>query len=156
MRRYPPFYRRLRCLVALGLLAAGVCGLLVLWNAVEPHCTTVVLDRLPSPDGAWFAVNEEFTCDVVSSDIGGGISLVTTEPPSRYVPVLVVDLGGYADQQRPHIAWSAPNVLRVTVPLHSLLHIPDRATDGVRLDLHFDPDDLAARADWLKQRNQSP
>jgi hypothetical protein len=156
MRLSRPFHRRPGWVIALGTLVAAVYGLSMLWDAVEPACTTVVLDRLSSPDGAWFAVNEAFTCDVVSSDIGGGISLVTTEPPFRSMAMLVVDTGGYADQQRPHIAWPAPNVLRVTVPLHALLHIPTGKTDGVRLDIHFDPDDPAARADWLQQTDRLP
>jgi hypothetical protein len=128
----------------------------MLWNEMKPNCATVVLDRLPSPDGAWFAVNEEFVCEMVDSDIGGGVHLVTTKPPFQEIPLLVVDVGGYADQQRPHIAWSAPDVLRITVPLHSLLNILTRQAEGVRVDIHFDPDDPAARAAWLKQTNQSP
>ena len=128
----------------------------MLWSAMTPGCTTVVLDRLPSPDGEWFAVNEQFTCNTVESDIGGGVRLVTTKRPLRDIRLLVVDTGGYADQQRPYIAWSAPNVLRVTLPLHSLLHIPTRQADGVHVDIHFDPDDPAARAAWLKQTDQSP
>jgi len=78
-----------------------------------------------------------------------------TKPPFREIQVLGVDTGGHEDE-RPVIAWSAPNVLRVTVPLHSLLNILTRQADGVHVDIHFDPDDPAARAAWLKQTDQSP
>jgi hypothetical protein len=150
MRWYSAFHRRPACLVALVALAVVVYGLSMLWNEMKPNCAAVVLDRLPSPDGAWFAINKEFVCEMVDSDIGGGVHLVTTKPPFREIPLLVVDVGGYADQQRPHIAWSAPHVLRITVPLHSLLHIMTRQAEGVRVDIHFDPDDPAARAAWPK------
>jgi hypothetical protein len=135
-----------------------VYGLSALWDAVKPGCTSVVLDRLPSPDGAWVAVSEEFTCDVgflAGSDIAVGVRLVATKPPLRDVHLVGVDTGGHEDE-RPHIAWSAPNVLRVTVPLHSLLNILTRQAAGVRVDIHFDPDDPTARAVWLKQTDQSP
>jgi hypothetical protein len=58
--------------------------------------------------------------------------------------------------ERPLVAWSASNVLRITVPLRSLLNILTRQAGGVRVDIHFDPDDLAARAAWLKQTNLPP
>ena len=128
----------------------------MLWSGMRPNCTTVVLDRAPSPDGMWVAVNEKFVCKVVESDIEGEVHLVMTKLPFREIPLLLIGYGSYANQQRPHIAWSVPGVLRVTAPLHSLLHVLKKQTDGVRLDLHFDPDDPAARAAWLKQPGQPP
>jgi hypothetical protein len=158
MRSRPSFFRRPGCLIALGMLAAVVYGLSMLWDAIKPGCRGGVLDRLPSPDGALIAVTDEFICDVgflPSTVTPAGVDLVTTKPPFRDTRLLVVDTGGYADQ-RPSVAWAAPNVLRITVPLHSLLHILTRQAGGVRVDIHFDPDDPAARAAWLKQTNQSP
>jgi hypothetical protein len=130
----------------------------MLWDAVKPGCTSVVLDRLPSPDGAWVAVSEEFTCDMgflPTSDIAVEVRLVATKPPPRDIHLVGVETDGIADE-RPHTAWSAPNVLRVTVPLRSFLNITTKQAEGVRVDIHFDPDDPAARAAWLKQTNQSP
>lgn len=103
MKPRSPFFRRL---VALGILAAVVCGLSVLWNEMRPNCTTIVLDRVPSPDGVWVAVNEKFVCEVVESDIEGEVHLVTTRPPFREIPLLLIGYGSYVNRQRPHIAWS--------------------------------------------------
>lgn len=158
MNSPPRFYRRPGCLVALGLLMAVAYGLSMLWDAVKPGCTTVVLDRLPSPGGVWLAVDEESTCDVgflAGSDVVVGVRLLATKPPVRDIQVVGVDTGGYVDE-RPLVAWSASNVLRITVPLYSYLNILTRKVDGVRVDIHFDPDDPAARAAWLKQTDQSP
>jgi len=140
------------------MLGAVVFALSMLWDAVKPGCTVLVLDRLPSPDGAWVAVSEEATCDVgllAMTDVAVGVHLVTTKPPVRDIHLLGVDTGGH-ESERPLIAWSAPDLLRVTVPLYSCLNVLTRQAEGVRVDVQFDPDDPAARAAWLKQTGQSP
>jgi hypothetical protein len=142
------------CLLALGMLAVLVFGLSTLWHAVIPpgKCTNVVLDRLPSPDGSWVAVTDEDICDVgsFSTDITAGVNLVSTIPPLRDIVVLGVDTGGN-DNERPLVAWSAPDVLRVTMGLRSILKVLTRQVEGVRVNVQFDPDDPPARAAWLKQ-----
>jgi hypothetical protein len=157
MRLSRPFCRHPGWVIALGTIVVVVYGLSILWDAMKPGCTSVVLDRLPSPDGAWVAVSEEFTCEMgfSMSDIAVGVRLVATKPPLQDVHLIGVDTGGNEDE-RPRAAWLAPNVLRITVPLNSLLHILTRQAGGVRVDIHFDPDDPAARADWLKQTGQAP
>ena len=120
---------------------------------MRPRCTNAVLDRLPSPDGAWIAVIDEDTCDVgllAMTDITAGVNLVSTKPPLRDIAVLGVDTGGH-DDDRPRVAWSAPDVLWVTVPLRSILKVLTRHVEGVRVNVQFDPDDAEARAAWLKE-----
>lgn len=144
--------------MALGVLAAFVYGLSILWDAVKPGCTDVVLNRLPSLNGAWVAVSEESTCDVgllAMTDVAVGVHLITTKSTRRDIFLLSVDTGGH-DDERPLVAWYAPNVLRVTVPLYSYLNVLTRHADGVQVDVQFDPDDPAARAVWLKHTDQPP
>ena len=155
MTRFPAFLARVGgCHLALGMLAAFVFGLSTLWHAVIPpgKCTNVVLDRLPSPGGSWVAVTDEDICDVgsFSTDITAGVNLVSTIPPLRDIVVLGVDTGGN-DNERPLVAWSAPDVLRVTMGLRSILKVLTRQVEGVRVNVQFDPDDPPARAAWLKQ-----
>jgi len=61
-----------------------------------------------------------------------------------------VETSGNADE-RPRVAWSSPNVLRITRPLRSLPKVLTRQAEGVQVDVHFDPDDPTARAAWLEQ-----
>jgi len=158
MRRSFVLFRRPGCLLVLGMLAALVVGLSILWDAVRPRCTDTVLDRLPSPDGSWVAVIDEDTCDVgllAMTDITAGVHLLTTKPPLRDIDVLGVDTGGN-DSERPRVAWSAPNVLRVTVFQYAILKVLTRQAEGIQVDVHFDPVDPAARAIWLEQHGLPP
>jgi len=69
--------------------------------------------------------------------------------------VLSIDTRGH-DEARPLVAWTAPDVLRVTVPNISHLSMMTRAFQGVKIDLRFDPDDPAARAAWLRKYDLRP
>ncbi len=60
------------------------------------------------------------------------------------------------DALRPRVTWSAPDVLRVTVPVFAFMKIRTLHAYGVRVDLHFDPDDMAARARWLREQDLPP
>lgn len=143
--------------MALGVAAASLVGAAVWWNTKAPDCAHATIERLPSPDGRLVAIIEEYTCDVgIGGDaITAGVHLRTATQPFREIVLLGVDTGGYAED-RPIIAWSAPNVLRVTVPMESFLKILTRHAEGVRVDLHFDPDDPTGRAAWLKEIGHSP
>lgn len=142
--RYPAFLPRLGCLLALGMLTVFVLAVSRLWNAVQPpgKCTHVVLDRLPSPDGAWVAVIDEYTCDVgsFSTAITAELHLITTKPALRDIDLLGVDTGGN-DNERPRVAWSVSNVLRVTVPLSDYLRFRNKFVEGVQVDIRFGQDD---------------
>jgi hypothetical protein len=71
------------------------------------------------------------------------------------VDILGVDTGGNVDE-RPLVVWSAPNMLRVTVEVRAYLKILTRHAYGARVDLRFDPDDPAARAEVLRERHDDP
>jgi hypothetical protein len=142
MRWYPTFFRRPGCLLALAMLVAVV---IALWKPGEPEqlgCTDVVLDRLPSPDGAWVAVMDESNCEVGmgGNAITAGVHLVKTKPPLQDIDLLRVDTGGDIDD-RPRVAWSAPNGLQVTVPLYDYLRLRYTSVEGLQVDVRFDPDD---------------
>ena len=152
------WFRRPGCLAALAVPAILAVGLAVLWDAVRPRCDLVTLDRLPSPTGLWTAIPHESTCDVgllAMTDIVAGVSLASKEFPLREVDLLGVDTGGH-DDERPRLAWSAPNVLQVTVPNLSFLKVLTKHVDGIVVDLRFDPDDPAARRSWRKKNRWEP
>jgi hypothetical protein len=142
MRWYPAFFRRPGCLLALGLLVAIVIALCKLGEPVQLDCTHLIVDRLPSPDGAWVAVIDESTCDVGmgGSGITADLHLVRTKSPVRDINLLGVDTHGDASN-RPRIAWSAPNGLQVTVPLSDYLRLRNTWVEGLQVEVRFDPDD---------------
>jgi len=152
MREHRAFFRRLAC--ALGLAALVTMPALATWKICNAICvchTREVLARLPSPTGAWTAILSENTAEgLLSTAFSADVELISRERPYRSIAVLGVDTHG-RDNLRPGIAWSAPDVLRVTVPNLSVLRLLNRHADGVQVDIQFDPDDPAARAAWLKQ-----
>lgn len=81
--------------------------------------------------------------------------LVSTRDPAHAADLLGVDTGGHHDE-RPRLAWTAPDVLQVTVYDHSYLKVLTREFGGVRVDLRYDPDDPADRAAWLREHGMEP
>jgi len=157
VREHRAFFRRPGCLLALAVLAA--IPALATWkicDELRPWYTHEVLLRLSSPTGAWTAVVSEDTVEApLSTSINAHVDLISRERPNEPIELLGIDTGG--DQgERPRIAWSAPNILRVTVPNVPYLTVLTRQADGVQVDIQFDPDDPAARAAWLKQMGLSP
>jgi hypothetical protein len=159
MERCSRFFHWLICLLAVSMLAVFAFDLAKLWGVVAPpgKCSHTVIDRLPSPDGSWVAVIDEYTCDVgsFSTDITAEVHLVSTKSPLREIEVLGVDTGGN-DNERPRVAWFAPSVLQVNVPQYSILKVLTRQVEGVQVDVRFDPLDPALRAIWLEQHGQPP
>ena len=146
--------------MALGVGAVLLALLAVLWAATEDWrdtCEHAILTRVPSPDGAWEARVDEATCEVGPwmMDITAEVHLVSTRDPARFAVLLGVDTGGH-EKERPRLAWTAPDVLQVTVPNRSFLKVLMREFDGVRMDLRFDPDDPADRAAWRLKHGMSP
>ncbi len=84
-----------------------------------------------------------------------GVDLVSIRDPARFAELLGVDTGGHEDE-RPRLAWTAPDVLQVTVYDHSYLKVLTRQFDGVRVDLRFDPDNPADRTAWRREHGMSP
>ena len=120
-------------------------------------CEEAIVARVSSPDGMWEARVDEIAClygmGVGAVTAGGG--LVSTRDPARTAVLLGVDTGGHGDE-RPRLAWTAPDVLQVTVYDHSYLKVLTRGFGGVRLDLRYDPDDPADRAAWRRAHGMSP
>lgn len=159
MRWYRRFLPSSGCLIALAVLVTIMAGLgWKIWDTVRWEFTDVVLDNLPSQDGSLVAVVDEKTDSgffFAMTFIFAEVHLVTTKPPIRDILLLAVDTGGHVDD-RPGVVWSAPNVLRITVPLYSYSTIVTRQAGGVRVDVRFDPDDLPARAAWLTKQGLPP
>jgi hypothetical protein len=136
--------------VALGLLAAAVLGLL--WYEIRPGYTETVIERLPSPDGAWIVVNNERISDADSSaetEIVDWIRLISTKSPYKEIDLFQVDTGGNVSE-RPHIVWFSPNILQITLPLADYLRADysrryNRLVQGIYLDIRFDPDSPVVR-----------
>ncbi len=76
-------------------------------------CDHAIVTRAVSPDGAWEAVVDEATCGVgwFAMDVTAGVRLISGTDPARTSDVLGVDTGGNADE-RPHLAWIAPNLTK--------------------------------------------
>ncbi len=84
-----------------------------------------------------------------------GVHLVSTRAPARSTDLLGVDTGAHKDE-RPRLAWTAPDVLQVTVPNRSFLKVLTRQFGSVRVDLRFDPDHPADRAAWRRKYGMLP
>jgi hypothetical protein len=144
--------------IAVGAFLAVAIACWYVWNQIRPGCSGVVIARSPSPDASWLASVVEYTCDVgtFSTIIVAEVHLSDTRiPTAPDVDILGVETGG-AGHNRPMARWAAPDVLRVTMPLKSILKVLTTRVDGVRIDLHFDPDDPAARAAWLREVGLPP
>jgi len=152
--------RRRRWRVALGLSAVPLTLLAAAWAVTgdgKDTCEHAIVARVPSPDGAWEARVDEAVC-LFGFGVGAvvaGVHLVSTRDPARSTDLLGVDTGAHEDD-RPRLAWTAPDVLQVTVPNRSFLKVLTRQFDGVRVDLRFDPDDPADRAAWRRKYGMSP
>ena len=147
--------------LALGLgavLLTLLAVVTVVWVATgdgKDTCEHAIVARVPSPDGAWEARVDEAVC-LFGFGVGAvvaGVHLVSTHDPARSVDLLGVDTGAHEDE-RPRLAWTAPDVLQVTVPNRSFLKVLTRQFDGVRVELRFESDDPAERAAWLRQLRQ--
>lgn len=152
--------QRRRWRLALGLGVVLLTLLAVVWAITadwRDTCEHTIITRVPSPDGAWEARVDE---DVCMFGLGGGaviagVQLVSTRDPARSADLLGVQTGGHEDE-RPRIAWTAPDILQVTIPNFLYLKVLMRQFDGVRVELRFDPDDPAERAAWLREHGRSP
>jgi len=146
--------------MALGLGAVLLTSLAAVWAMTgdgKDTCEHAIVARVPSPDGAWEARIDEAVClfGFGTGAVVAGVHLVSTRDPARSADLLGVQTGGNEDE-RPILAWTAPDVLQVTVPNRSFLKVLMREFDGVRVDLRFDPDDPAERAAWLRKYDMSP
>lgn len=104
-----------------------------------------VLDRKTSLDGAWEAVVVQVACGFTAAHL----RLVSTRDPGLTGHILKLDTRGERAYMRPILAWTAPDVLRVTAAVVPTVNTLSFA--GVQIDLRVDPDDpaiMAAKAEW--------
>lgn len=146
--------RRIVVLALCGVLAACVASCIRLNRQLAMHVWTRPLFSVVSPDGHWkAAVDEtvyepswgEFSQDIVS------LSLRSVHDLAHSTKMLALDYHGHPSEL-PRLSWVDADVLKVVLPNLSNVTIYQREFDGIHVDLHFDPDDPAARAAWLKQQ----
>jgi len=147
--------KRFGCLtVSVSLMALlGITAIWV-WKEFGPlYYPRVVLDRQLSSDGSWVAsVNEDHTSSGLGGDsIDASVSLAPSRHPDQALDLLGVDTGGH-DEDRPRIEWSGPNTLKVTVSSLAYLNVLTLGTEGVKVDLHLDPDNPPAMTAWLREK----
>lgn len=114
------------------------------------------LDRVPSPNGVWEAVVYRRTCRIGplsgQTVTDNGLRLVSARDRSR-AQVIFEESGSGEEYDRPFLAWTAPDIVRVTIQSPPL-DVKTRDFDGV----HVDPDDpeiVAAKADWERRYNEA-
>lgn len=120
-------------------------------------CEEAIVARVLSPDGMWEARLDETAC-LYGMGVGYVVAqaqLVSTHDPTRTAVLLGADTGGH-ENERPRLAWTAPDVLQVTVYDRSYLKVLTRGFGGVRVELRYDPDDPADRAAWRRAHGMSP
>ena len=157
--RIPPARAAARALALTGVILATLLAALErLGHALDAGpCETAVLASLPSPQGAWTAVLDEYHCpaDFGGDDIVAELTINPSNEPTRSTYVLNIDTAGH-DDERPRVLWTAPHVLQVTVYARSYLKLLTRQVGPVHIDLRFDPPDPAARTAFLHETHQDP
>jgi len=110
-------------------------------------CTGTTVTEIASPTEAWKASVVDSLCESTwVTDITSGVQLVSTRDATRSADILGVDTGGH-DDERPRIAWTAPDVLQVTIPNRTYLKVLTLEYGGVRIDLRYDLDDPKAKTE---------
>jgi hypothetical protein len=108
-------------------------------------CTATIVTEIASPSGAWKASVVDWWCESpLTTVITTSVQLVSTRDATRSADVLGVDTGGH-DIERPRIAWTAPDVLQVTVPSNGYPEVRTLEYDGILIDLRIDPGNAEER-----------
>ena len=133
------WFIRIGCLVALFLLLLPIAMIGIFILSFFYHPSECYLDSrrsFPSPDHAWVAVVENYTCAWgIGMDVPADWSevyLVTERPvPLRIIPILTTK------EFPPDIVWPAPNVLQIRIfwPYEFTLWV--RNANGVRIDMRY-------------------
>ncbi len=122
---------------AVGAALAGAAAQAA--STMQDGCSRTVVLKATSPDHARSAVLLELVCGA-----GGYAQDVTAEVRIGATAVLGVDTGGHSEE-RPRLSWASPVLLDVTVRDLSFLPVSTLKAGDVRVRLHFDPPDPAAR-----------
>jgi hypothetical protein len=148
----------IRGAIALGLivLLPLACCYWFFFGFTGNGCTGTTVAEIVSPTGTWKASVVDWLCESPwVTHITASVQLVSTRGPVRSADILGVDTGGH-DDERPRIAWTATDVLQVTVPNRVYLKVRTLDYAGIRIDLRFDPDDIEDRTRWLQRGDFSP
>ena len=120
-----------------GLPLVGLYGFF--YGFTGNGCTGTTVTEIASPSGAWKASVVDWWCETkFVTVVTASVQLVSTRDATRSADVLGVDSGGY-DDARPRIAWTAPDVLQVTVPSNFYRVLQTLEYDGILIDLRIDP-----------------
>jgi hypothetical protein len=143
MTDHRPLLRRPGCFVPLAVFVSGFLSVialiwLILFYVLHIDYSQEIVDNLPSPTGEWTAVvSVEFVDGPpLLSSVTAGVTLTSTIYPTWSIYILGLDWRGNKDRL-PRILWSAPNVLRVTVPNLSDPYILTRRIEGIDVDIRF-------------------
>lgn len=106
-----------------------------------------------SPSGVYTALLDE---EIVEPPLGGAsidasVNLLMRDHPDKVITLVWVDTGGDVEK-RPNIAWSDASTLKVTVSSLDDLKVLALHAQGVKVDLHLDPDDPPAVTAWLREK----
>ena len=138
-RRYAQLMARVMVIVAL-FVGPPLALLCWFFHGYLGHgCTGTIVTEIASPSGTWKASVVDWWCESpLTTVITTSVQLVSTRDATRSADVLGVDTGGH-DIERPRIAWTAPDVLQVTVPSNFYRVVQTLEYDGILIDLRIDP-----------------
>lgn len=122
----------------------------------EPHSDkTTRLVETSSPGRDWAAALDQTIYGFSFPPlVNCTVRLIPAGKPLEAVDILSVETNG-PNKDPPRMAWTAADVLQVTISIWSYLKIIRQAYRGIRVDVRFNPDDPAARAAWLKKQQQA-
>ena len=108
-------------------------------------CTRTTVTEIASPNGAWKASVVDWLYENPwVTHITSDVQLLSVRDVTRSADILGVGTGGL-DDERPRIAWTAPDVLQVTISDRTHPKVGTLEYDAIRIDLCYDPNDVGSR-----------
>jgi len=137
-------------------MLGGTAANVSLWKYAQDIVWTTPVDAAVSADGAWKAVVDETVYEgVIVTVIIARVHLFSAHDPLKTAEIISVDVDGH--EGRPRIAWTAPNVLQVTVQELSYFTIKLCNYGDIRVDLRMEPPAHPEfRDEWLRTYHLSP
>jgi hypothetical protein len=135
----------------------------------EGGCWRSTISALISPDDTWVALVQQDVCSdgAFVTTVVDKVQLVRRisidaillgphpDEPIHENDVFAVEDGGYP-ANRPLIRWLSPDKLEISIPNLILIGLQKSKYEGVQIIVKHDPDDPAAREQWLIQRGLRP